>query len=420
MSANLLTHWTCITCRRNFLPGEIQYTCPACGGNLDARYDYDNIRPLMTPEALDGNPDTSLWRYASFYPNSLERSPLNLTVGMTPLTRTRRLGRALGLDRIWVKNDTLNPSGSFKDRASLMILAHCMENNISTVSGASTGNAGTSMACLAAAAGLEAVIFVPETAPHAKIVQLMVYGARLALVKGDYGQAFDMCEQLSRRRGWFNRNTGTNPYTREGKKTVSFEIWEQMGCQCPDAVVVTVGDGNIISGVYKGFFDLHQAGLIPRIPRIIGVQASGSAAIARAFHSGDPIRRIQANTIADSISAGSPSDGQAALEAVRASGGTFVTLEDNLILDAIPLLARTEGIFAEPSGAAGVEGVRHLVQSGELAPGDSVVVIATGNGLKDVAAAQKVTGLPRPVDPDQDPDAVFEEIFNQGPRGKSA
>ena len=322
---------------------------------------------------------------------------------MTPLTRADRLGRKLGLSRLWIKNDTVNPSGSFKDRASLMILAHCMENKIHTVSAASTGNAGTSMACLAAAAGLKAVIFVPETAPRAKIVQLMVYGARVCLVKGDYSQAFDLCETISAGQGWFNRNTGTNPYTREGKKTVSFEIWEQLGYESPDAVVVTVGDGNIISGVFKGFSDLYQAGLIPKVPRIIGVQAQGSAAIATAFATGEKIRRIQARTVADSISAGYPSDGQSALAAVKASGGTFVTLSDAAILDSIPLLARTEGIFAEPSGAAGVQGIPHLLETGILAPSDRVVVIATGNGLKDVAAAQKTTGLPRAVDPNKIP-----------------
>lgn len=281
MAANHLLNWICISCGKSFPPGEILYTCPDCSGNLDARYDYNKIRPLMTPEALAQNRDTSLWRYAPFYPNSIDNSPLDLAVGMTPLTRANRLGNELKLDRLWIKNDTLNPSGSFKDRASLMILAHCRENNIHTVSTASTGNAGTSMACLAAAAGLDAMIFVPETAPMAKIVQLMIYGARVCLVKGDYSRAFTLCETLSRCQGWFNRNTGTNPYTREGKKTVSFEIWEQMGYQCPDAVIVTVGDGNIISGVYKGFSDLHQAGLIPHIPRIIGVQARGERRYCR-------------------------------------------------------------------------------------------------------------------------------------------
>ncbi len=411
MAANHLLNWICISCGKSFPPGEILYTCPDCSGNLDARYDYNKIRPLMTPEALAQNRDTSLWRYAPFYPNSIDNSPLDLAVGMTPLTRANRLGNELKLDRLWIKNDTLNPSGSFKDRASLMILAHCRENNIHTVSTASTGNAGTSMACLAAAAGLDAMIFVPETAPMAKIVQLMIYGARVCLVKGDYSRAFTLCETLSRCQGWFNRNTGTNPYTREGKKTVSFEIWEQMGYQCPDAVIVTVGDGNIISGVYKGFSDLHQAGLIPHIPRIIGVQARGSAAIADAFRTGKPIQRIQAHTIADSISAGYPSDGQAALEAVRTSGGTFVTLTDTAILDSVLLLARTEGIFAEPSGAAGVGGARLLAQTGAFAPWEKVVVIATGNGLKDVDAAKKITGLPEAVDPDLDPDRILDRMM---------
>ena len=289
-----------------------------------------------------------------------------------------------------------------------MFLAHCRENDIEVVSGASTGNAGTSMACLAAAAGLKAVIFVPDTAPRAKIAQLLIYGARVFPVKGTYKQAFDLCETVSSKMGWFNRNTGTNPYTREGKKTVSYEIWEQMGYACPDAVVVSIGDGNIISGIYKGFYDLLQAKLIPKVPAVIGVQSEGSAAVANAFHGDGKIRQIRAETRADSISADLPSDGQAALNSVKASGGTIVTLPDSAILKSIKILAQAEGIFAEPSGAASVLGVKKLVDAGLVRSSDRVVLVVTGNGLKDVDAAFQVVDMPRAVDPD--PDQVLEML----------
>ncbi|WP_300465262.1 threonine synthase [Desulfobacula sp.] len=400
MAVNHLKEFVCIRCQTSHAPEPSLYTCRICGGNLDARYDYNTIGTLLTSDRLGRNPDTSLWRYAPFLPTGLDFSPLSLPVGMTPLSKALRLGQRLGMTDLWIKNDTLNPSGSFKDRASLMILAHCLENNLPIISAASTGNAGTSMACLAAAAGSRAIIFVPESAPRAKIVQLMIYGARVFLVRGDYRQAFELCETVSNRLGWFNRNTGTNPYTREGKKTVSFELWEQMGYACPDAVVVSVGDGNIISGVYKGFYDLYQANLIPKIPRIIGVQAEKSAAISNAFHGDGILRRVTATSLADSICAAFPSDGEAALAAVERSGGTFVTLSDERILDSIKTLAQTEGVFAEPSGAAGVGGIQALLDKGKIAPAERVVLIVTGSGLKDVDSAFKVTGMPGTIDPD--------------------
>ena len=405
MAENYLDHFVCLRCQAIYPPDASSATCTACGGNLDARYDYTAIGRVFTPERLKENPDRSLWRYAPFFPNRLECSPLAMPIGMTPLIRASRLAGHLGLSDLHIKNDTLNPSGSFKDRASLMVLAHCMENNISRIAAASTGNAGTSLACLAAASGKQAVIFVPESAPRPKVAQLMIFGARIFLVRGDYSRAFDLCQEVCLRMGWFNRNTGTNPYTREGKKTVAFEIWEQMGQRCPDAVVVSVGDGNIISGVYKGFFDLLQAGLIPKVPRIIGVQSENSAAIANAFHGDGTIRRVTANTVADSISAAFPSDGDAALAAARNSGGTFVTVSEEKILESIKILAMTEGVFAEPSGAAGIAGIEKLLAGGELAPADSVALIVTGSGLKDVEAAFKVTGTPEVVEPD--PDAVL-------------
>jgi threonine synthase len=413
MADNFLDNFTCIRCGAAHKPAAALTTCPACGGNLDARYDYTAIGKTFSTDRLKENPDPQLWRYAPFLPTALDASPISLPVGMTPFFKARRLAEHLGLSDLRIKNDSLNPSGSFKDRASLIVLAHCVEHGISRVSAASTGNAGASMACLAAAAGMSAVIFVPASAPRAKIAQLMIYGARVFLVRGDYSQAFALCEAVSARLGWFNRNTGSNPYTREGKKTVSFEIWEQMGFKCPTAVVVSVGDGNIISGIHKGFYDLCQAGLIETVPRIIGVQSENSAAIAAAYHGDGVIRRIEATTVADSISAAFPSDGEAALAAVRQSGGTFVTVSDDKILESVRILSETEGVFAEPSGAAGVTGLEELLSRGLLKASETVALVVTGSGLKDVDAAFKVTGPVETVDPD--PDAIVSILRKETP-----
>jgi threonine synthase len=413
MAENLLNRFVCIRCGATHAPKPAMGTCADCGGNLDARYDYAAAARSLSPVRIRENRDPGPWRYAPLLPTGLGCSPLALPVGNTPLFPARRLAARLGLDNLWIKNDSLNPSGSFKDRASLMVLAHCLEHGIGRVSAASTGNAGTSMACLAAAAGLATVIFVPATAPPAKIAQLMIYGARVFPVRGDYRQAFELCDAVSRRLGWYNRSTGINPYTREGKKTVAFEIWEQRGFTVPDAVVVSVGDGNIISGIHKGFADLHRAGLTHTVPRIIGVQSERSAAIARAFHGDGTIRPVTADTVADSISAAVPSDGEAALAAVHQSGGTFVTVPDPDILKSVRTLAETEGVFAEPSGAAGVAGLEKLLSEGMLTGSETVALVVTGSGLKDVDAAFKVTGQAETVDPD--PDTVISMLKKERP-----
>ncbi len=400
MAENFLTGFSCVSCGTLVGRDEGRCICPRCRGNLDACYDYSAVAACLADNPLAENFETGIWRYAPFFPNSLDKNPCSFPIGMTPLIKADRLDATIGLPDLWLKNDTLNPSGSFKDRASMMVLARCREENLPVVAGASTGNAGTSMACLAASAGIRAIIFVPHTAPRAKIAQLVVYGARVIPVKGSYTQAFELCETVCEKMGWFNRNTGTNPFTREGKKTVSYEIWEQLGHTLPDAVAVSAGDGNIISGVYKGFLDLHRVGLISKIPKIIGVQSEKSNAIARAFHGNGEIVRVKADSIADSICADYPADGRAALNAAAASKGTFVTVPDEKILESLSLLARTQGVFAEPSGAAALAGVKKLVRDGWLKKDAKVAVIVTGSGLKDIDAVFRVAQMPEPVNPD--------------------
>jgi len=406
-----LIGFTCIRCGTEFLPGDVVYTCPQCHGNLDARYNYPKIRRVLTPTFLN-NQEPSLWRYRPLLPLRLPESPISLSVGMTPFTRAPNLGQTLGLQRLYIKNDGLNPSGSLKDRASFVVIVHCIEKNIRHVCTASSGNAGVSLGCLGASARIETTIFVPQSAPRPKIAQLLVYGARVFLVRGSYSQAFSVCEAVSSRLHLYNRNTGTNPYTREGKKTVAFEIWEQMAFDVPDWVIVSVGDGNIISGVYKGFFDLHEAGLTDRMPRLAGVQSTGSAAITRAFKGDGTIRPVEARTVADSISVSMPSDGEAALLAVQRTDGTMVAVKDEDILESIRRLAAGEGVFAEPSGAACFAGLEELVAQKRVDPQDRVVLIVTGHGLKDVDSAAEIAGEAIAVDPN--PDEVLQFLDATG------
>jgi threonine synthase len=396
-----LRHFVCIGCGTKVLPQEVRYTCPRCQGNLDARYDYRGIGKTISPTFLEQQ-EYSIWRYRSFLPLESFEPPIPLKVGMTPLTRAPNLGRSWGLENLFIKNDGLNPSGSLKDRASYVVAARCLEENIRQVCTASSGNAGVSLACLGASARIETIIFAPETAPRPKVVQLLVYGARVFLVRGSYSQAFDLCEEVSSRLSLYNRNTGTNPYTREGKKTVSFEIWEQMGFRVPHWIFVSVGDGNIISGVYKGFFDLREAGLIDGIPRLVGVQSGGSAAITRAFEGDGVIRGVDAETVADSISVSRPSDGEAALTAVRETGGRMMAVEDEAILESVRSLAEHEGVFAELSGAACLAGLERMVNENAIQREETAVLLVTGNGLKDVESASTVSGAPTVVDTNVD------------------
>ena len=347
-----------------------------------------------------------MFRYASLLPCSDPGTTLPLTIGGTPLHRARRLGATAGLGNVWLKDETGNPSASIKDRASAVAQLRAAATGADTVAVASTGNAGSSTACLAAAMGLRAVVFVPETAPAAKLTQSLAYGARVLAVRGSYDDAYDLCLRACDEQGWFNRSTGFNPFTREGKKTSSFEIWEQLG-QVPDRVIVPTGDGNILSGVWKGWRDLHAAGLIDRLPKIDCAQSEGSAAICRTVErvraSGqDPdwrsvdIASVAASTVADSISVDQPRDGLAAVRAVIESGGEAVTVSDDEILAAIGELASTAGVFAEPAAAAPWAAAKRLAGNGRIDKDETVVLLVTGNGLKDVAAVP--VGKPEPVD----------------------
>ncbi len=321
-------------------------------------------------------------------------SPLD-SVGWTPLYHAKRLGAALGLDRLLIKDDGRNPTGSFKDRASALVVARARELGERVIATASTGNAAAALAGMAAAVGTDAIIFVPESAPEPKIAQLLVYGATVLLVRGNYDEAYELCRAGCERWGWYCRNTGYNPQTTAGKKTCAFEIAEQLDWDGPDVVVVSMGDGNIITGLHQGFVDLFELGWIDRMPRLIGVQAARSPAIWNAWHGRtSEVTWAPADSIADSINAGLPRDGWRALRAMRETGGDCLVVEDEAILDAIGRVARLTGVFAEPAGAAAFAGLFQLVERMTLRRDERVVVVSTGSGLKDVRAALKAAGPP--------------------------
>jgi threonine synthase len=403
-----VSYLQCLICGKQYAPSAGIYVCPDHGyeGILDVVYDYGRIAQSLSPDSLKHNPDTTIWRYKPLLPIAPDAPVPPLAVGGTPLYKADRLAHHLGMQAVWVKDDGRNPTASFKDRASAIAVVKAQEETRGEsplpprspaplppiITTASTGNAAAALAGLCASVELANVIFVPKSAPPAKIAQLLVFGAKVLLVDGTYDDAFDLCLQTADHYGWYNRNTGFNPYMSEGKKTVSYEIAEQLGWQAPDVVLVSVGDGCIIGGVHKGFKDLLARGWIERMPRLIGVQAEGSNYLAEAWANGEDVLAkpaITAQTVADSISAGLPRDRLKAMTAVTATNGAFVTVSDDEILAAIPALARGCGVFAEPAGAAAYAGLVKAIAQKLIEPTERVVVINTGNGLKDVQSAMR-------------------------------
>ncbi|MGA2505431.1 MAG: threonine synthase [Anaerolineales bacterium] len=406
--------YRCSICKTEYLPGQVTYTCPRDGGNLDVVLDYDTIRQKFQPEDLTSRSENSLWRYLPILPvpdPGGEGTPLR-AAGWTPVFTMRRLAEKLGLEHVWLKDESRNPTASFKDRASAVVVARGRETGAEVIVTASTGNAGAALAGMCAAVGQKAVIFAPKSAPPAKVAQLLVFGAKVILVDGTYDEAFDLTIQAAQEFGWYCRNTGYNPFTAEGKKTGALEIWEwydqitdemvkneEALSDSPLTVFVSVGDGNIISGMHKGFKDLMALGWMEKMPRIIGVQAEGSAAIANAFDAGtEKIIPISAQTIADSISVDLPRDGVRAVRAARETGGTYIKVSDNEILQAIAALG-PQGIFAEPAGAAAYAGLVKAAGQGVVKASDPVLVVNTGSGLKDVGAAMQAVSAAVVIEP---------------------
>ena len=385
------------------------FGCPLCGGNLDIIYDYDAVAASIDKSFGKGSND--LFRFSALLPLKQPRSPFPLRVGGTPLYPVRPLDELDGMSGLYLKDETLNPSASLKDRASAVTIGRALDVGAAVVSVASTGNAGSSLACLAAAAGLKSVVFVPASAPVAKLTQMLAFGARVLAVRGSYDDAYDLCLSASTEFGWFNRSTGYNAFTREGKKTCAYEIWQDLGGRVPDRVMVSSGDGNTLSAIWKGWCDLKAVGLIDSLPKIDCIQSSASAAINETVQrvrcsdglevdwSALDVVQVNASTIADSISVDRPRDGLAAVKAVIQSGGEAVTVTDQEILAAIPEMARATGVFAEPAAAAPWAGLKHLISEQKVARDELVVCIVSGSGLKDINNVRTVAGESQLIEP---------------------
>lgn len=379
---------TCFNCAATQLPGR------PTRGVLEVELDH---LPGEWPDAPASSPEF----LTSFLPIPDRTRLPPLSVGGTPLIEAPALREAMGIPRLWIKDDTRNPSGSTKDRASLLVVAKAREYGCSTVAAASTGNAATALAAVAAAAGIRAVVFVPAGAPEAKLIQILSYGAMVLRIDGSYDDAFELCTEACERFGWYNRNTALNPFTIEGKKTVGLEIAADLAPECPDVVIVPTGDGVILAGVAKGFADLVRAGLIADPPRLIAVQPEGSAAIIHALRNGaDTITPVpDAHSVADSLTVQAPRNARLCLRAIRSSGGGGVAVSDEAIVAAISQLARRSGVFAEPAGAAALAGLGTALSEDLVEHHERIVLLVTGTGLKDVPSAARGVRVPPPIPP---------------------
>ena len=410
-------HYTCNDCGAEYSSEQVIYLCPACHpknrpdqppkGVLKTLYNYTEIRNRV--------PSAKLFTYLqnedflSLLPLADMKCWPKLRVGNTPLYKFDRFDSEKLDFELYLKDDSQNPTFSFKDRASALVSAWARENNINTIIAASTGNAGSSLAGICAAQGQRSVIFVPATAPMAKLTQIVMYGAKIVPVDGTYDQAFDLSVKASEIYGFYNRNTAYNPLTIEGKKTVSFELFGDLKQQIPDRIFVPVGDGVIISGVYKGFEDLLKLGIIERMPVIVAVQAEGSNNLTRNINY-DQFKATTSDTLADSISVDIPRNFYMTVNYLKQYDGEWITVSDEEILKASVKLSRSTGIFAEPAAAAAIAGMLKYKELEKIPSGSKNVVLLTGSGLKDLKSVQSCIQLPEPVKPEL---ASLERIFTK-------
>ena len=383
----------CVKCGKEY-PATPDVTTCECGGILDIVYDYDYIKSRLTKEKLAARKDMTMWRYRELLPIEEETENTPLRVGNTPLYEEPHLAEMLGLGHLYVKDDGLNPTSSLKDRASAMAVAKAKEAGKDIIACSSTGNAASSLAGNAAAAGMKTYIFVPSRAPKGKVAQLLTFGATVVSVQGNYEETFELSSKAIDRWGWYNRNAAVNPYLSEGKKTVSLEICEQLQWKAPDYIAVAVGDGCTIGGVWKGLKDLYAIGFIDKLPRLISCQAEGCCPLNRAIEEKAPWHPMEENTLADSIAVGVPRNPDKALQAIEESNGLVVNVSDAEIMAAQKLLGSVCGLFGEPAGVTGTAGVKKLCEMGVLGKDDTVVTMISGNGLKDVENAIKAAGSP--------------------------
>lgn len=374
---------TCVTCGRQYQPRRGLYYCEDCGplmGTLVVEYDYDQIK--LTRAMFEKR--APIYQFEALLPVG-NHSKVADAVGGTPLLYFEN---CFGVDRLYVKNDGMNLSASYKDRASLIAVNQALEEGYETIFCASTGNAASSLALVSASSPLHTVIYVPTCIPAGKMAQLKASGVDVRVVDGSYDDAFDQSLQEGFAQGWYCRNSAVNPYLLEGKKTAAFEILIQMDYQVPDFCIVSVGDGTVISSLIKGFQEFMQLGFVDKVPCVIGVQAEGAATLKKVFEAGEPFTPIREETcsFADSINVGYPRDVIKACMFLKQSGGGMIAVTDQAIQSAIRLMATETGVFAEPAGAAPLAGLQKLLADGRIQRNQSVVLVVTGNGLKDPEA----------------------------------
>ncbi len=382
----------CVTCLCEFNADPGVSTCPECGpfkGTLDVIYPLEELSKKYAGNIASLKNRSVFDALSNIFPFiSIESMP-PLVIGDTPFFRSPNLSKTAGIDQLWFKDDGRNPSGSLKDRASAVAIAMALESSAEVIATASTGNAASSLAALAASVSLKTIVFVPRDIPQPKLIQILIHGAQVLQLNCDYDMAFDLCQQACNHFGWYNRNTAVNPFTGEGKKSVALEIARDFGGS-PGAVICPVGDGCILSSLYKGFSDLKGLGLIDRVPRLYGIQAEGADPLTKAISRNIDIKPLKnVKTIADSIAVGFPRDGIKALRAAKNTSGTIISVGDEEILLAQKTLASQGGIFAEPAASASYAGLARLLEEQKIDPGETIVVLITGHGLKDTAAAGK-------------------------------
>ncbi len=392
----------CRECGREYDVAPI-FTCEWCFGPLEVTYDYNAIRSSISREKIASGP-LSIWRYQDLLP--VEHNPaVDLGAGFTPLVRADRLAAQLGLGELWIKNDTMNPTNSFKDRVSVVALSKALEFGFKVAACASTGNLANSVAAHAAHAGLRSFVFVPANLEQGKIVTTAVYGGNVVAIDGNYDDVNRLCAELAGMYPWAFVNVNLRTFYAEGSKTLAYETAEQLGWQTPDHVVVPVASGSLLTKIRKGFNELYQVGLLDDEPkvRVSGSQALGCSPVAAAWlNESDTIKPVKPDTIAKSLAIGNPADGYFALDAVRQSGGGFAAVTDDEIVDAMRLLAETEGIFAETAGGATIATLKRLAADGTIRPDERVVAYITGHGLKTLDAVVDHVGPTASIPPTLD------------------
>jgi threonine synthase len=395
-----LSYQECISCRTKYSLDEIIYFCKKCGDILEIKLDYDTTKDMLQKSDWRKTP-LSVWRYRDLMPIRDQSKIVTLKEGGTGLHQCKRLGKALGLKELHVKNEGENPTGSFKDRGMTVGVTKAAELGVKSVICASTGNTSASLAAYAAKAGLHCAVLIPSgKIAYGKLAQAMIYGSKVLQVRGNFDQALDIVFKLSEKHGSIYLLNSINPFRIEGQKSLGFEICEQLNNESPDRIIVPVGNAGNISAIWKGFTEFHNLGFVKKLPKMTGIQAVGSAPIAEMIKKGSneikPV--VKPETVATAIRIGAPVSWKKAVKAIRDSGGTAETVTDDEILAAQKTLSRLEGLFVEPASASSIAGLKKLVENGTVDKNERIVCVTTGHGLKDPDIAVRMSEKPLEVD----------------------